>query len=81
MERLEDALHDFSLAVALNPKNPVTKVQKCYTEYRAAINDKNEKKLVEVMKSFETFTTEHSSCPECFTLYAQVPTFFRCFLS
>lgn len=72
MEKLEDAQKDFSLAVAFNPKNPIIKVQKCYTDYRVAVTKNDETKLMDVMSQFENFVRDHSTCPECFTLYAQV---------
>ena len=72
MEKVTEAMNDFSKAVNLNPDFPVAYVQKCYTDYRYAFSTRNMDKLEEVMKSFEKATKMFSKCSECYTLYAQV---------
>ena len=72
MEKVTEAMNDFSKAVTVNPNFPIAYVQKCYTDYRYAFSIRNMEKMEEVMKAFEEAIQKFPKCSECYTLYAQV---------
>lgn len=72
MEKVTEAMSDFSKAVAVNPNCPIPYVQKCYTDYRYAFSTRNMEKMEEVMKAFQQAIQKFPECSECYTLFAQV---------
>ncbi|XP_015187403.1 PREDICTED: mitochondrial import receptor subunit TOM70 [Polistes dominula] len=72
MDKMDEAKEDFQKAVDLNPDFALANVQKCYTDYRYAIN-KRDVQMVEVcLENFKKIIDKFPDCPECYTLYAEV---------
>lgn len=72
MERTDDARADFTKAVELNGKFAIGAVQKCYVEYRYALQEKDIDLLTKAMADFRSCTERFSTCSEAYVLYAQV---------
>lgn len=72
MDKIEEATKDFDRAVDLNPNFPIAYVQKCYTDYRQALNARDVNKVQKCMNNFASATEKFPQCPECYILYAQV---------
>ncbi|XP_019869580.1 mitochondrial import receptor subunit TOM70 [Aethina tumida] len=74
LERTEEAREDFEKAVRLNPNFSIAYVQKCYSDYRHAMQTQNVDLLIDSMSSFERAIEKFPSCPETYVLFAQVKT-------
>lgn len=72
MEKTEEAREDFQKAVKLNPDFSVAVVQKCYSDYRHAMQSQNVELLMQSMQDFSKALMKFPSCPEAYILYAQV---------
>lgn len=72
MEQTEEARSDFQKAVNLNPNFSVAVVQKCYSDYRHAMQTHNEDLLIQSMQDFRDSLIKFPDCPETYILYAQV---------
>lgn len=72
MERTDDARADFTKAVQLNGSFAIGAVQKCYVEYRYALQEKDVALLTKAMSDFRACTERFSTCSEAYVLYAQV---------
>lgn len=72
MDRTDEATKDFDRAVELNPNFPIAYVQKCYSDYRQALNSRNSARVEKCMSNFVSATERFPKCSECFILYAQV---------
>lgn len=76
MEKTEEARSDFQRAVELNPNFPIAVVQKCYTDYRHAMQSQNAILLTKSLEDFRKSIEKFPSCPETYILFAQVSTTF-----
>ncbi|XP_028131475.1 mitochondrial import receptor subunit TOM70-like [Diabrotica virgifera virgifera] len=74
MEQIEDARKDFEKAVALNPDFAVAVVQKCYADYRYAMQVKDVTLLMQTMHDFRMAIERFPNCAETYVLFAQVKT-------
>ncbi|KAG5893355.1 hypothetical protein JTB14_000120 [Gonioctena quinquepunctata] len=74
MERTDEARADFQEAVELNPDFAVAVVQKCYTDYRHAMQTQDVGLLMQSMRDFQSAIERFPSCPETYILFAQVKT-------
>lgn len=72
MEKTDEAISDFQKAVQLNPNFSVAVVQKCYSEYRHAMQSQNVNLLMQSMEDFKDSLKKFPRCPETYILYAQV---------
>lgn len=71
-QKLKEAIDDFKIAVALNPKNPKAVVEKCFAEYRMALMNKDLNSISKIKKRFEKLIEEFPDCSECYILFALV---------
>ncbi|XP_023013800.1 translocase of outer membrane 70 [Leptinotarsa decemlineata] len=74
MERTDEARSDFQKAVELNPNFAVAVVQKCYTDYRYAMQTQDVGILMQSMRDFQAATEKFPDNPETFILFAQIKT-------
>lgn len=74
MERTDEARTDFQRAVELNPNFSVAVVQKCYSDYRQAMQTQNVDLLMQSMQDFRKAIEKFPNCPETYILFAQVKT-------
>ncbi|XP_030747196.1 mitochondrial import receptor subunit TOM70 [Sitophilus oryzae] len=74
MEKTEEARSDFEKAVELNPNFPIAVVQKCYTDYRHAMQTQNAVLLMRSLEDFRNAIEKFPSCAETYILFAQVQT-------
>ncbi|KAF7270525.1 hypothetical protein GWI33_016486 [Rhynchophorus ferrugineus] len=74
MEKTEEARSDFQRAVELNPNFPIAVVQKCYTDYRHAMQSQNAGLLAKSLEDFRKSIERFPNCPETYILFAQVQT-------
>lgn len=72
MEKTDDARSDFEKAVELNPNFPIAVVQKCYTDYRHAMQAQDVGVLMKSLQDFREAIIRFPSCPETYILFAQV---------
>ncbi|KAL1509668.1 hypothetical protein ABEB36_004374 [Hypothenemus hampei] len=74
LEKTEEARKDFDKAVELNPNFPIALVQKCYTDYRYAMQVQDVDVLMKSIEDFRSAIAKFPNCPETFILFAQVQT-------
>lgn len=77
MNRIEEAKRDFEKAVEYNPNFGIAYVQKCYTDYRFAMFNRDVGLAEMAVKEFERAFEKYPNPPECiycYILYAQVYT-------
>ncbi|XP_050308004.1 mitochondrial import receptor subunit TOM70 [Anthonomus grandis grandis] len=74
MEKTEEARADFQKAVKLNPNFPIAVVQKCYTDYRHAMQSQDIGVLMKSLQDFREAILKFPNCPETYILFAQVQT-------
>lgn len=74
MNKIDDAKSDFKNALRLNPDYGVAFVQKCYTDYRYAIANRDGELLDAAMKQFRSGFEKFPDIAECYMLYAEVRT-------
>jgi len=74
LERLEEAVREFGMAVKLSPEQGMTYIQKCYAEYRLAYVTQNQLALFTVMNDFNSAITKFPDCVESYSVMAQVLT-------
>lgn len=72
VEKLEEAVDDFSKASMLLPKNPLTYVHKLYSEYRQAVTEQDNTKLFAKVEEFSEAIKEYPNCVEVYSLFAQI---------
>lgn len=72
MNKIDDAKSDFEKALCLNPDYGVAFVQKCYTDYRYAIVNRDGELVEEAMKQFRMGFEKFPDIAECYMLYAEV---------
>lgn len=75
MNLIDAAKRDFERAVEYNPNFGIAYVQKCYTDYRFAIFNRNLELAEAAVKDFERAFEKYPDPPECiycYILYAQV---------
>lgn len=72
MDQLDAALKEFEMAVKLSPKHAIAYIQKCYAEYRLAILNNDQMRLMGIMKEFKNAVEKFPDCVECYSLMAQV---------
>lgn len=72
MEKTDEARSDFQKAVNLNPDFSVAVVQKCYSDYRHAMQSQDVDLLMQSMQDFKDSLIKFPDCPETYILYAQV---------
>src|SRR5699024_9403830 len=70
----DEAIVDFKKAVELNPEFSVAYVQKCYSDYRHAVQIQDVQLLMESLANFRKGIEKFPSCVETYVLYAQVLT-------
>merc|ERR1711997_1353192 len=71
-EQIDKAISDFEKALEINPGFPIAYVQKLYTDYRAALEKKDQEKIQNVINSFEQAVDKFPDCVETYALFAQV---------
>lgn len=74
MEKNDEAIVDFKKAVDLNPDFSVAYVQKCYSDYRYAMEKQDVKMLMNTFANFRAGIEKFPSCVETYVLFAQVLT-------
>ncbi|CAH0561244.1 unnamed protein product [Brassicogethes aeneus] len=74
MERTEEARQDFQKAVKLNPNFAIAFIQKCYSDYRYAMQTQDVTLLMESLSGFQKGIEKFPDCPEAYVLFAQVKT-------
>lgn len=74
MEKTHEARNDFEKAVKFNPDFPIAVVQKCYTDYRYAMQSQDVSVLMASLNDFRKAIDKFPSCPETYILFAQVQT-------
>nr|CAH7729255.1 unnamed protein product [Callosobruchus chinensis] len=74
VDKTDEARQDFKKAVDLNPDFPLAVVQKCYSDYRYAMQSQDAFLLAQSMLDFRKCTERFPSCPESHILFAQVLT-------
>lgn len=72
MDKMDEAKEDYQKAVDLNPDFGLTNIQKCYTDYRYAMNKRNVQMVEVCLENFKKIIDKFPDCPECYTLYAEV---------
>lgn len=75
MNRIDEAKRDFERAVEYNPNFGIAYVQKCYTDYRFAIFNRDLGLAEAAVRDFERAFEKYPDPPECiycYILYAQV---------
>ena len=75
MEKTDEARSDFQRAVELNPDFPIAVVQKCYTDYRHAMQAQDIGLLMKSLDDFRKAIDQFPGCPETYILFAQVKIF------
>jgi tetratricopeptide (TPR) repeat protein len=73
LDQAGEAMKDFEKAVRCNDKFPIALIQKLYTDYRLAFTNRNASGIQKAMDAFEQAIQQFPKCPECYLLYAQVP--------
>ncbi|KAJ3657389.1 hypothetical protein Zmor_009196 [Zophobas morio] len=74
MEKTDEAIVDFKKAVDINPNFSVAYVQKCYSDYRHAMQVQDVPLLMESLANFRKGIEKFPTCVETYVLYAQVLT-------
>lgn len=74
VNKLEDAKEDFTEAINFNPQFGVSYVQKCYTDYRLAILNRNTEQAEQALKDYMKIFDKFPDLPECYMLYAEMMT-------
>nr|CAI5862280.1 unnamed protein product [Callosobruchus analis] len=74
IDKTDEARQDFKKAVDLNPDFPLAVVQKCYSDYRHAMQSQDAFLLAQAMQDFRKSIERFPSCPETYILFAQVKT-------
>ncbi|XP_044255644.1 mitochondrial import receptor subunit TOM70 [Tribolium madens] len=74
MEKTNEAILDFKKAVDLNPNFSVAFVQKCYSDYRHAMQVQDVQLLMQSLANFKKGIEKFPTCVETYVLYAQVLT-------
>ncbi|KAJ8922849.1 hypothetical protein NQ315_007884 [Exocentrus adspersus] len=74
MDKTDEARSDFQKAVELNPNFSVAVVQKCYSDYRQAMQTQDVSMLMQSMQDFRKAIEKFPNCPETYILFAQVKT-------
>lgn len=72
MHKMDEAKSDYEKAIHYNPDFGIAYVQKCYTDYRFAIFNRDVRLAEEAMKDFEKAFIKFPDRSECYMLYAQV---------
>jgi len=72
VNKLEDAKKDFTEAMHFNPQFGVSHVQKCYTDYRLAILNREAELAEQALKDYIKIFDKFPDLPECYMLYAEV---------
>lgn len=72
MHKMDEAKSDYEKAIYYNPDFGIAYVQKCYTDYRFAIFNRDVKLAEEAIKDFEKAFIKFPDRSECYMLYAQV---------
>ncbi|KAL6444474.1 hypothetical protein ACFW04_001957 [Cataglyphis niger] len=72
MNKIDEAKNDYEKAIHYNPDFGVAYVQKCYTDYRFAIFNRDVTLAEEAMKNFEKAFIKFPDRSECYMLYAQM---------
>lgn len=72
IDKIDNAITDFSKAVELDPHFAIPFVQKLYTEYRQASLAGNSEEVTRIMTEFEGAIEKFPFCVESYALYAQV---------
>ena len=77
MGRIDEAKRDFEKAVEYNPNFGIAYAQKCYTDYRFAVFNRDIGLAEVAVKDFERALEKYPNPPECiycYISYAQVHT-------
>ncbi|RZC41796.1 mitochondrial import receptor subunit TOM70 [Asbolus verrucosus] len=74
MEKTDEAIVDFKKAVDLNPNFSVAYVQKCYSDYRHAMQIQDVQMLMNSLADFRRGIEKFPTCVETYVLFAQVLT-------
>lgn len=72
LNRIDEAKSDYDKAVQYYPDFGVAYVQKCYTDYRYAIFNRDAELVEEAMKDFEKAFIKFPNRSDCYMLYAQM---------
>jgi len=75
MNRIDEAKCDFEKAVEYNPNFGIAYAQKCYTDYRFAMCNRDVGLAEAAVRDFERAFEKYPNPPECiycYILYAQV---------
>jgi len=83
MGKLNKAKHDFEKALEYNPNFSIACIQKCYTDYRIAMLNKDVRLVEEAVRAFEKIFEKYinlSECTFCYQYYCKVYTITYDFL-
>lgn len=70
--RFDEAVTDFNKTIQLRPDFSLAVIQKLYVEYRDAVAQQNQMKLIELMEGFKEAIEKYSDCVECYSILAQI---------
>ncbi|KAG5348384.1 TOM70 protein, partial [Acromyrmex charruanus] len=69
MGELNKAKHDFEKALEYNPNFSMACIQKCYTDYRIAMLNKDVRLVEAAVRAFEKVFEKYTNLPECAFCY------------
>lgn len=72
LDKLDEALADFTTAIELEPNMCSALVQKCYTEYRHACSIQNQVQIYRAIQATHRAAEQFPNNIECFNILAQI---------
>lgn len=70
--RFEEAVTDFNKTIQLRPDFSLAVIQKLYVEYRDAVSQQDQMRLISLMDGFKGAIEKYSDCVECYSILAQI---------
>lgn len=70
--QFEDAITDFNKTIQLRPDFSLAVIQKLYVEYRDAVAQQDQMRLITLMEGFKGAIERYSDCVECYSILAQI---------
>lgn len=70
--RFEEAVTDFNKTIQLRPDASLAVIQKLYVEYREAVSQQDQMRLIGLMEGFKGAIEKYSDCVECYSILAQI---------
>lgn len=70
--QFEEAITDFNKTIQLRPDFSLAVIQKLYVEYRDAVSQQDQMRLIQLMEGFKGAIEKYSDCVECYSILAQI---------